>query len=109
MNDVIKNAVDCAFVNADAASRAKYEQIGERDACGFAWIVIKPARGKLVSYLKEQGIGRPHYGGGYEIWMPGRQPTQSVSVHEAGAHAFVKTIKDMLGSDINIYAGSRLD
>ena len=32
----------------------------EGGACGFAGVVIKPARGKFVSYLKSIGIGNKH-------------------------------------------------
>ena len=107
--DLIPKAVTAAFINAEVAGKAKFEQVGERDSCGFAWIIIRPARGPLVSYLKKQGIGGNEYGGGYSIWMPGRQPTQSISVHEAAAKAFVETIKEVLGSDLNINWRSRLD
>ena len=33
--------------------------------CGFAGVVIKPARGKFVSYLKSLGMGYKHYYGGW--------------------------------------------
>ena len=37
--------------------------------CGFAWINIKPARGKFVTWLKKAGIGRTDsYYGGYTVW-----------------------------------------
>ena len=107
--DLIPKAVTAAFIIAEVAGKAKFEQVGERDSCGFSWIIIRPARGPLVSYLKKQGIGGNEYGGGYSIWMPGRQPTQSISVHEAAAKAFVETIKEILGSDLNINWRSRLD
>lgn len=36
--------------------------------CGFAWVKIKPARGKFVSYLKEREIGSTDpYKGGYQF------------------------------------------
>lgn len=36
--------------------------------CGRAWVHIRPARGKFVSYLKENGIGRrDSYYGGYVV------------------------------------------
>ena len=37
----------------------------EGGVCGFAGVVIKPARGKLVSYLKSKGLGWKHYYGGF--------------------------------------------
>ena len=78
--------------------------------CGFAWVVIKPARGKFVSYLKKQGIGstRSYGGGGYEIWYSSlhKQATQSVSVHYAAATAYSEVLNK---HGINSYPGSRLD
>lgn len=44
--------------------------------CGFAWIIIKPARGPLVKYLKENGIGDKAYEGGWMIYNPSENPTQ---------------------------------
>ena len=35
----------------------------EGGVCGFAGVVIKPARGKFVSYLKSLGMGHKHYYG----------------------------------------------
>ena len=35
--------------------------------CGFAGVVIKPARGKFVSYLKSIGKGHKHYYGGWYV------------------------------------------
>ena len=52
--DLIPKAVTAAFINAEVAGKAKFEQVGERDSCGFSWIIIRPARGPLVSYLKKQ-------------------------------------------------------
>ena len=39
----------------------------ECGSCGFAGVVIKPARGKFVSYLKSLGMGYKHYYGGYYV------------------------------------------
>ena len=107
--DLIESAVKTAFINAVVAGKAKFLEIGESDCVGFAWIIIRPARGPLVSYLKKHGIGRNQDGGGYSIWMPGRQPTQSISVHEEAAKAFAETIREILGSDLKIDWQSRLD
>jgi hypothetical protein len=35
--------------------------------CGFASFIIRPARGKFVTFLKKAGIGGSNYGGGYRI------------------------------------------
>jgi hypothetical protein len=36
-------------------------------SCGFAWIVVKPANGKLAKWLVAQGLGRKAYGGGIRV------------------------------------------
>ena len=36
----------------------------EGGVCGFASVVIKPARGNIVAELKKRKIGSAHYGGG---------------------------------------------
>src|SRR5690606_11417507 len=35
--------------------------------CGFAWVRIKPARGPLIKYLKDNGIGEKAWNGGWTI------------------------------------------
>ena len=55
--------------------------------CGFAWINIKPARGKFVKFLKDNNIGRKDsYYGGYTIWVSGFG--QSLDRKSAYARAF---------------------
>ena len=73
--------------------------------CGFAWINIKPARGKLVAWLKSKGIGRKDdYYGGYTIWVKGYG--QSLAKKEAYARGFVSVL-DKYG--FKSYAMSRMD
>ena len=73
--------------------------------CGFAWINIKPARGKFVKYLKENDIGRKDsYYGGYTIWVS--EFGQSVTRKENYARAFAKVLGD---NGITAYNMSRLD
>ena len=78
--------------------------------CGFAWVVIKPARGILVNYLKMQGIGntRTYGGGGLEVWYSRihNEPTQSIDVHIAACRAFADVLKSF---GVNADWGSRLD
>jgi len=94
---------------ADAAAHAENARLGPEQArgldCGFAWVVIKPARGSFVKYLKSQGIGHVRdYGGGYEIWYSKLHSigTQSISVHWAAAKVFRE-------HGINAHADQRLD
>ncbi len=39
----------------------------EGGVCGFASVIIKPARGKFVTELKKRKIGGAHYYGGYSV------------------------------------------
>ena len=64
----------------------------EGGACGFAGVVIKPARGKFVSYLKSIGIGHKHYYGGYYVSV--REFNQSLTRKEAYADAFAKGLTE---------------
>ena len=73
--------------------------------CGFAWINIKPARGKFVNWLKKADIGRKdNYYGGYTIWVS--EFGQSVTRKENYARAFAKVLGD---NGITAYNMSRLD
>lgn len=65
--------------------------------CGFATIVIKPARGGLVTLLKERGIGWKHYYGGWAVPVHPRVEgplVQSMEIKEAYARAFVKVMRE---------------
>ena len=73
--------------------------------CGFAWINIKPARGKFVKYLKDNNIGRKDsYYGGYTVWVRGFG--QSLERKSAYAHASAKHLDD---NGLRAYAMSRMD
>ena len=73
--------------------------------CGFAWINIKPARGKFVKYLKDNDIGRKDsYYGGYTIWVSGFG--QSMTRKENYARAFVKVLEE---NGLKAYAMGRMD
>ena len=76
----------------------------EGGACGFAGVVIKPARGKFVSYLKSIGIGYKHYYGGY--YVPVREFGQSLARKEAYAEAYAKILSE---EGMRCYVDSRMD
>ena len=58
-------------------------------ACGFAWVNISPARGKMVSWLRENAIGRKAYKGGWDVssWQFGNVGRGSQSYQRAYAAA----------------------
>ena len=73
--------------------------------CGFAWINIKPARGKFVKFLKDNDIGRKDsYYGGYTIWVSGFG--QSLDRKSAYARAFAEVLNE---NGLKAYAMSRMD
>ena len=72
--------------------------------CGFAGVVIKPARGKFVSYLKSIGKGHKHYYGGWYVSV--REFNQSLTRKEAYADAFAKVLGEV---GMSCYVDSRMD
>ena len=76
----------------------------EGGACGFAGVVIKPACGKFVSYLKSLGMGHKHYYGGY--YVPVRAFGQSLARKEAYAEAYAKILSE---EGMRCYVDSRMD
>ena len=76
----------------------------EGGACGFAGVVIKPARGKFVSYLKSIGKGHKHYYGGWYVSV--REFNQSITRKEAYADAFAKVLGEV---GMRCYVDSRMD
>ena len=97
-----------ALQAAKEAALAKHIEIGERDACGFAWVTVHDVRSnsKLGKLLATHGFSKS-YTGGLMLWNPSGYPTQSISVLEAGAYAYAKVLQDKLG--LKAYAGSRMD
>ena len=96
----------------DAAAKYETEHPGEWFPCGFAWVRIKPARGKFVEYLKslEEKTGRigytDTYEGGFVVYNPSQNPTQAMYVKAAGANAF----RDVLiANGIRCTAETRVD
>jgi hypothetical protein len=85
-----------------------YTEIGERDACGFAWVSVFKVRSnsKLGKLLIANGFSRA-WNGGLQLWNPSGHGTQSISVKEAGANVYAAYLKNQLG--IEAYSGSRMD
>jgi hypothetical protein len=93
---------------AREASQQAYAQIGERDACGFAWVDVYGVRSnsRQGKALIDAGFSKSWKSGVLQMWNPGQLGTQSISVKEAGAEALA-TYLTALG--LKAYAGSRMD
>ena len=93
---------------AEAAGRAMYQRIGERDACGFGWVEVYVDRtnSKQAKELIAAGFKKDYKPKCLSMWDPAGVPTQSISVKEAGADAYA-TYLQTLG--LQAYGCSRLD
>ena len=59
--------------------------------CGFVWLNIRPAKGKFVTYLKQNALGyKASYSGGWSL--PIHQFGQSMQRKEAYSYAFNKVL-----------------
>lgn len=90
----IQEIVDEAVIAAVFAT-SKYLEANPNNwyPCGFAWVKIKPARGKLVTYLKDTGLGNVSMMGGLDVWNPSGNSTQSMYAKIEGAKAFAAVLK----------------
>ena len=93
---------------AESAGLAMYQQIGERDACGFGWVEVYVDRtnSKQAQELIKAGFRKDYKPKCLTMWDPAGVPTQSISVKEAGADAYAKYLQ-ILG--LKAYGCSRLD
>lgn len=103
---------------AEACDRAReaatefVEKHGEPMYCGFASVTIYPARGRLVKWLRDNGIGSNGYRGGWRISsydvMKGHPycSTQSLDIKETACDAFCDVLKKY---GIEAYAEGRAD
>ena len=77
-----------------AARRHLSDNPGVWYPCGFAWVKIRPARGRFVDMCKDQGVGSTdEFGGGFVIYNPSGNPTQWMDAKAEGAKAFVEVLK----------------
>lgn len=81
-------------------------QVVSEGPCGFAYVIIKPARGAFVKYLKDQKLGHKGYYGGYKVSMSHLSSSQSYERAVAAARAFAKVLQD---NGVKCYTDSRLD
>jgi hypothetical protein len=107
--DLVQDACNEAAMAARTAAKEMYNRVGERDACGFAWVNVWGVRSnsKLGKALQSAGF-RKDYTGSLQLWNPSGHCTQSISVKEAGADAYAEVIKAKLGLE-KVYSGSRMD
>lgn len=101
MQALYTKAVETGKAKADELF-AKY---GDRDACGFAWVTIRPGTSRFARFLKKNDYASAAYGGGVSIWCSYRS-TQSVGLREAVARGIADVLRE---AGIEAYASSRLD
>lgn len=113
--EILMKACDAAKEAGDRRERELTDADGNFQwfPCGFAWIKISPARGKLVTYLKNHGVGKTDsYEGGYRVSVYEIYPTlsnqanQSMEVKYAAAAAFAEVLQE---NGINAYPRSAID
>jgi hypothetical protein len=101
-----------ACAEACSAVDAFHAAHGEPLYCGFGTVVIRPARGSFVKFLKDNQLGSKHWRTGYSISsydvMRGHDlcGTQSMSIKEEACEAFAKVLN---AYGINAHAESRAD
>ena len=105
---LVQDACNEAAIQARTAAKAFFQQHGDHDACGFAWVDVLGVRSnsRLGKTLQSFGF-RKSYTGSLQLWNPSQAGSQSISILEAGAEAYAKVLTEKLG--IKAYAGSRLD
>ena len=106
----ILSVVAGARIEAVEAAKKMYQQVGERDACGFGWVEIYVDRtnSKEAKALIEAGFRKDYKPKCLTLWDPAGLPTQSISVKEAGAHAFSQFFRSYF-PEARIFASSRMD
>jgi hypothetical protein len=102
--------VDEAIGLSNEIDESKPTYFIEGGVCGFAYVVIKPARGKFVAELKKRKIGSAHYYGGYSAssweFAPSIRRDQSYERACAAARGAVEVLQSY---GINAYVDSRID
>ena len=100
---ILHDAATAAAKNAMIQHLSKH---GEDFYCGFAWVQVREkASTKLGRALKSIGFTKA-YGGGMQLWNPGGTMSQSMTLKEVGAQAYVDVLEEF---GIDAYVGSRPD
>lgn len=102
---VVQKAINAAKV----AGELSYQQVGERDCCGFAWVEVFVSRtnSKEAKELIAAGFKKDYKPKCLTLWNPAGLPTQSMTPKEAGADAMATILRDELG--LKAYSNSRMD
>lgn len=80
-------------------------EVVSQGVCGFAWVKIRPARGRFIDYCKKHNIGgTDDYSGGYTI--SASHGGQSMELNLAYATAFAEVLQK---HGINAISNYRLD
>jgi len=74
--------------------------------CGFAWVIVKGARGKQATALKNIGFRKRYDGPGLSLWNPSGSMTQDMDAKYAGAEACAEVLRKI---GYEAYADCRLD
>ena len=104
----IKTLVAEALEAARVAGEASYQQVGERDCCGFAWVEVYVDRtnSKEAKELIAAGFRKDYKPKCLNFWNPAKLGTQSMTPKEAGAYAMAEVLS---AAGFKAYAGSRMD
>lgn len=113
--------MDYQAIHAAAALAAKEAARRENDAlppeqsrgfdCGFGWVELRPSTHAFVRHLKSAKVGDKHWKSGWQIWGSHLhdEPTQSISVHQAAARAYVESVQAHGLEGLTIFPNSRYD
>lgn len=104
----IVDEAEKAAKDAEKEYVEKYLNGQDQLLCGFAYVVVKPARGKLVNELKKRDVGyvASWGGGGYHVWNPSHSSFQNVDCKYAAACAYAEVLQKY---GFNAEPHSRLD
>ena len=106
---MIVAAIEEAFDSAGAATKGFLALHGDRDACGFAWVTVKPGNSKVAKILVSKFGARSGGRGGVTVWNPSNSYTQAITAKEEGAWAFAERLRFHFGDSIRVEVDSRMD
>lgn len=86
----------------------RYEPVAD-GVCGFAWVNIRPNRGKFAAWLRQSHKAYPDdYAGGVTAFV--NEHNQSMARKEEHARAMVASLRgEAILSRYTFHAGSRID